>query len=352
MQGKISRLLRHGGHNINSIRLSLQLAEQYDIDKSQLLQDTGLDLDAVEDISQMADHQQELTVLRNLVQLTGDPLIGLKVGDLYQNSAFGLFGYVILHSPTLRAAIANAYKYLDLSYAFFDHECRVENDATCWVAKPALPLEGLQRVLLERELACVQQLFGQALKRIHWIDRIEIAGQDDTYLTAYQVHFNCPVKLSSDGETRLFFDPALLDKTLPFYRADLHHIFVHQCDIALGQLDDLEDDLRHKVRALLVAQPGFMPNLEQVAEQLHVSSRTLRRRLGEKGISFRELLKETRLGLAKEYLLNSDLTIDQLAERLGYSEASNFSNAFKNWCGVGPKTFKQQAQLATSTNRS
>jgi AraC-like DNA-binding protein len=95
-----------------------------------------------------------------------------------------------------------------------------------------------------------------------------------------------------------------------------------------------------EVRKRILAQPGHFPNLEQVADDLALSPRTLRRRIEDEGSRFQEILDEVRLGLAKDYLANSTLSIEQVAELLGFSHTGNFSHAFKRWSGVPPLEFR------------
>jgi AraC-like DNA-binding protein len=82
------------------------------------------------------------------------------------------------------------------------------------------------------------------------------------------------------------------------------------------------------------------PNLERVSEQLHLTSWTLQRRLGDSGLSFSQLVDKVRRELAQQYLSQAHLPISELALLLGYSEASAFSRAFRRWYGVSPKQWR------------
>jgi len=76
-----------------------------------------------------------------------------------------------------------------------------------------------------------------------------------------------------------------------------------------------------------------------------MSVRTLRRRLKEEGSSYRELLDEIRYGLAREYLGQTQLPLEEISGLLGYTEAGNFSHAFKRWSGMSPREWRvQQSQ--------
>ena len=82
--------------------------------------------------------------------------------------------------------------------------------------------------------------------------------------------------------------------------------------------------------------------MEQLAATLHISSRTLRRRLDEEGCHFRLLLDEVRQTLAEELLATGGLTLEEIAERLGYGEVSNFIHAFKRWKGLAPRRYQRE----------
>lgn len=80
-----------------------------------------------------------------------------------------------------------------------------------------------------------------------------------------------------------------------------------------------------------------------MAQRLHVSARTLRRKLREEMTNYRELVDEVRLGLAKRYLRTPELRVSEIAGLLGYDEVANFRRAFKRWTGQSPMTWRSSA---------
>src|SRR5206468_7403809 len=78
------------------------------------------------------------------------------------------------------------------------------------------------------------------------------------------------------------------------------------------------------------------PAIEHVARELHVSKRTLQRRLTEEGITFQQLMEEARRELAQHYLLHSSLELNETAYLLGYEDANSFFRAFHEWEGTTP----------------
>ena len=102
------------------------------------------------------------------------------------------------------------------------------------------------------------------------------------------------------------------------------------------------DDIVSKVNRHLLSCSGDFPKLDAVAKCLCLGARTLRRRLQELGTSYQQILGEVRRELAIEYLRTSSLTVQEIAELLGYSEVTNFRRAFVRWVQVSPYQYRKQ----------
>ena len=101
------------------------------------------------------------------------------------------------------------------------------------------------------------------------------------------------------------------------------------------------------VRHILDVPAGkSIPSLADVANAVCLSTRTLRRRLGEAGVGYREILEDLRLRNAIAYLTTTDLTNEQIASRLGYSESANFRHAFRKWTGASPRRYAPHPRVA------
>ena len=112
-----------------------------------------------------------------------------------------------------------------------------------------------------------------------------------------------------------------------------------QCRLELEQLG-LGSDLVAQVRAALRDPRDGFPDLETVAERLHMSSRTFKRKLQEHGTGFRELVEAARRAEAIRLLNTTGLSVAQIAGRLGYADASSFSRAFHKWTSTTPGAFR------------
>jgi AraC-like DNA-binding protein len=98
-----------------------------------------------------------------------------------------------------------------------------------------------------------------------------------------------------------------------------------------------QESFPERVRATIQRKlAGQRPRMQDIARELHISSRTLQRRLQDAGYSFQQVLEEARHQLARHYLNNSLLELSETAYLLGYEDANSFVRAFRNWEGVPP----------------
>ena len=144
--------------------------------------------------------------------------------------------------------------------------------------------------------------------------------------------------------------PALVNK-LPIVGADryLHQILVQYADETLASRTPERTSLRSKVElAIGPMLPHGKAKASAVAKELGVSHRTLARSLAAEGVTFSEILDQSKADLAKSYLTHGDLSISQIAWLLGYREVSTFTHAFKRWYGITPTELRAGAGMATT----
>ncbi len=116
--------------------------------------------------------------------------------------------------------------------------------------------------------------------------------------------------------------------------------------------DPVRDTLLERVRAQLAPGPDGYADLERVAERLFMSGRTLKRRLHERGTTFRTMLDDARFRQARQLLENPDLDIQQVAIALGYRDPACFTRAFRRWSGRTPSQVRAERKTANRTGSS
>jgi len=129
----------------------------------------------------------------------------------------------------------------------------------------------------------------------------------------------------------------MFDEPLP--QADPHtlELCVAQCELLMQRIEERRG-ITAVVRSKLFRDTAGFPALPAIASELNMHPRTLRRRLAEEGTSFRALLNAARATVAADLLGNVGLTVEEVSKRLGYSDVSTFSHAFKRWHGVPPSS--------------
>ncbi|NBB35153.1 AraC family transcriptional regulator ligand-binding domain-containing protein [Pseudomonas kielensis] len=136
------------------------------------------------------------------------------------------------------------------------------------------------------------------------------------------------------------FETSLLDTTLHAADPALHRLIQQHLDnIAQKAVQQLPELVQQLIRSFM---PDGRATIEQIASHLNISTRTLQRQLEDEGTTFQDLLSSTRQAMASRYLLDSNISISQLADLLGYSDQSAFSRAFQRWHGQSPREWRKQ----------
>lgn len=273
----------------------------------------------------------ELHLISNAVAALGDPpALGLAMGVRYHLTAYGIWGFALMSAPTLRAAFETGLGYLDLTYSYLDMQLARVGDEV-WLSLDASRVPaGLQRFLVERDLAAIvtiqQELFITALLP----RRIELRHAAPEDLAPYRALLGLVPQFGA-RQNRIVFEAAALDQPLPQANPLAAQLAEAQCRQLLTQRR-ARSGLAATVRdALLASVGGRLPDIEMIAARLHLSSRTLRRRLLLEGTSYRALLDELRQTLAEELLGTTGMKVAEVAARLGYSEPASFLHARKRW---------------------
>ena len=121
-------------------------------------------------------------------------------------------------------------------------------------------------------------------------------------------------------------------------------IAINQCEAELSALGERRR-LAMRVRDILTHSEQHYLSIENVADRLHMSDRTLKRQLAAEGTSFSTLVDEVRYRHATSLLSRTDYTLEQIADELGYSDVANFSRAFKRWSGRSPSNWRKDPYL-------
>ncbi|MGS0897152.1 AraC family transcriptional regulator ligand-binding domain-containing protein [Burkholderia stagnalis] len=269
----------------------------------------------------------------------GDPLLGLHVGQRITPAHLGALGYALHACRDAGAALARWQQYEHLIANVARMEVRVEAASVVieWHDAP----EPLGPLVDEVALTAIVQFARNITGTRDALDDVCFVHPPPRDARPYAGYFGCPVRFGQPLN-RLAFPLGLLARPLRQPDDALLRMMERQASALLAELrqaDDLEQTVREAVARLLRQGDA---SIEQIASELHVSSRTLHRRLAELGLDFRSLREDTRRRLALDHLHDPRLTLAEVAWLLGYSEHSAFTRAFRRWTGESPRQWRSR----------
>lgn len=285
--------------------------------------------------------RQLLTVFHNAHRLSKDPGVAIKAGKRIHVTHFGLYGYALLSSPTPREAIDFALKYRPLAVALVGLRFVEDAGAGVWELSDPLSLgthSELFRFVLEFQLGTLLSLHSDILGRP--VDPVEIRTvyPAPPHAAEYEALLRCPVRFAQE-HNEMRFSQDWLQQKLAFANPITAALVRETCDQLLTELK-AASGLAGTVFNILMERPGHFPDVEAVAGQLHMTSRTLRRKLQAQDTSYQAILNDVRKQLAIDYLRKTRMNTEDIAVSLGFSDAANFRNAFKKWTGKTPGEFR------------
>lgn len=333
--------------NAASVRLLVEFGQERGLDATRILARSRLKEADLADPAIELEASQELCVVGNLIRACRQPGLGLEVGMRYNFASYGLLGLGLISCATAGEAMAFALRFIPLTFAF----CRITGqlDGDMYTVKFDAPdvEPAIQRFLIERDVAAASRLMkevmgpefalsrftlGHTVKRgPGWIeDLLRIGG-------GVRPEFGA-------SSNSLSADCKLLGLRLP----QANPVTVAMCERACEELMERRRarlGTGEYLRQYLTAAPlNMTPDLPQAARALGLSDRTLKRRLQDEGISYRMLLAEVRGRQANQLLEDETLSLTEIAERMGFSDLSSFSQAYKRWFGVAPSFGRIGAQ--------
>jgi AraC-like DNA-binding protein len=321
----------------------IEIAKEFSVPACQGLRGTGLDLKMLGDAKTRTTVDQYVTACGNAIRLCPDPHLPFRVGQDLHLSAYGLYGFALMCSPTVRDGFNLAVRYHGLATPIFSIDWRARDDHFIWVFPNEFRVRysgAVKQFLLAQQLA-------QHLTHIQDIARsdrrplwIRIAHAPPPSASVYKEQLGCPIEFSAEA-TEIHYDQSLLDDRPPLTNPVTLAMLRESCEALIGRTGDASSTTG-LVTQLIMERPGQFPTMETTADHLNLTPRTLRRRLADEGTTFSQVFDQVRRDLAEKYLAAGDFTVEDIAELLGFTDASNFRQSFKRWTGLAPSEFRQQ----------
>lgn len=318
------------------------LIESYGVSPIPILERTGITLSMLKDPKAKISFAQELAFVRAMLDLIDDSSIGFHTGKYYKLNSFGHLGLAVASCDSVEDAIQLFIKYIQLSYTHFDVSFFKTEGKAILRFKDQWELKELRRFYIERDFSFMmistrdmfpRTLANQKFKAIHF------DFECPTTVAQYEALFECSVSFSMPFN-EIQFDESYLDRPLPQANPLTRQLLEEQCESQKVEAIGPEGYVQ-KIQEVIRNSEEIIPNLEDIANQFHTTSRTIRRKLKAEGYSFQGLLTEELSRKAIHYLETTNITVEQISLRLGYSESSSFIHAFKRWTGNVPKAYRR-----------
>lgn len=326
------------------VRKLLEMGAEYGVDRVTLLRGTRLAMSQLEDPDAVIPAAQELKVIDNLLRCLGRPPgLGLEVGLRCHFSTFGMWGYGLVSSATLGEAVDRALRYLGLTFAYSVIEKVIQGEEALLIFSPPDISPSLRRFVVEREmgtaLALLQDLGGPDFRLSGFHLQ---GGKGRIYTVPDKFRILCGTRTNAEGNGYFLAFPV---NWLGFTASTANPTTAVMCERVCKHLLEQRRSMHHLselIKEYLTVFPSStLPTLEAVSKLTNTSTRTLKRQLQREGSNFRLLVSDARSGLAAELVLGASQSMSDIAERLGYSSPSCFSQAFKRWHGVSPSAFRK-----------
>ncbi|HVF57519.1 MAG TPA: AraC family transcriptional regulator [Pyrinomonadaceae bacterium] len=304
----------------------------------------GLDPASLEDADRRMPFTQFVAFYNRAAQLTGDPLLGLHVGERISPNMFDVLGYVAMNSPDFGEAMRRLMRYHRIWDDGIGYRMETFGDEVHFSFSyvVACPVEE-RRQDCESTMAIIVR-FARVATGTEWEPRevhFEHAAPVDT--SEHERVFRAPVRFEM-ASNKIIFDRSLLALPLEGADAGLCAVLDRHAEELLAKTES-RGAVSQKVRQLLQeAMHEGDAGLEAVSNRMGLSSRTLQRKLKEEGTSHQDLLDEMRRDLSKRYLREPGMAICEVAYLLGFSEPSAFHRAFRRWTGITPKEYRQNGR--------
>ena len=285
-----------------------------------------------------------LTLLSEGVRQSGDPFLGLHLGESVRPGYYGVLGYLIMSCATLADALHRQARYASLvgnlgQVVLDDEPARMDGEAL--VAHRWQPLLAHQQRQLSEETLAGWVSFGR------WISGLDIAPTEVRFqhsapadTSEHARIFRCPV-LFDQPDNALVFPRRLLAAPLSQADAQVRGMLDAYADRLLAELNQGHGVLDRARLELARQLPEQGADLEAIAAALALTPRTLQRRLRESGLSFSQLVDETRQQLVLHYLRDPALELAEIAFLVGFSEAGSLARAFRRWTGTSPGEYRR-----------
>jgi len=315
----------------------------------ELLKDWGIPVGKISR-SLLSDMEGDpLERLRHLarfaVEQTGEERFGLYVGKRASNLSYGVFGHAMANCSSLYTSQRFMKRHLWLLQPVPKNAATLKlTDASLQLTYrsppkwPELP-DFFLDLFFSANLARSRELTADPISDAFLERKMKSPKDADKYsdVLGIEVRFKA-------GKNRISYPAELATRPLAADHLIRSKDYIRVCEGLLYRMEKSEG-LTHQVRQLLLANPYDAQNMQVISRQLNLEIRTLRRHLKKEETSFRQIHQEVRCHLACSYLIDTDLSVADIANLVGFHDVPTFNRAFIAWIGETPPSYRRNNEL-------
>ncbi len=324
----------------NMLAFRIAIASQEGADIPTILNSSGAPVGLMDGQPPYVDLQTERRIWRAIVEATGRQDIGLVCGERFPTQANGMLGYVMANAPTIYTAIEKCCSYQRVVGDSMGMVCDRSPDTTrIWIEQWS-PWDDTLRFTVDLFMAAITSWASANAPAPVRPLRVGFHYERPADVSPYEALFSpAPIIFGADASYQIY-DTNVLDQPVIGASHDVFKVFEEKVQRTLGNLESGDTWAFRTRQRILTALKGDAPNVDSVASELAVSVRKLQQQLAVENTSYSMLLSEARRDLAEEFLKAGEVSNDEIAYLLGYSEMSVFSRSFKKWTGQTPSDYR------------
>ncbi|WLD57489.1 AraC family transcriptional regulator [Salinispirillum sp. LH 10-3-1] len=309
----------------------------YTVDVSAILETAGITEQMLDEPLVQLPWRRLRTVLSDGRRLTQDPHLGLLIGERLLVNMHGVLGYAAMNSSSIRQVIELLETFFPLRINLVTAHHHTQGDQFFLEIRESIDLDDVRDLVYEIIILALKNVLNYITKGTAQIALVAFPFPAGPQAALARELFKCEVSYDQQW-AGMVFPLAVVDAPLSMADPDA---FKHATLICQRELEKitLDDSVAQRLRRLMLEKRSGFPSLETAARLMHLTPRTLHRRLTEEGTSYRAVLEDVRHDLAVEYLRSEQISIEEIAFALGYHDVANFRRAFKRWEGVPPSAF-------------
>lgn len=324
------------------VRVLEEVIRHYQIDPRPLLESYGINDELLARPKGRISIPKFMRLGHQAIEITGDPALGLLMGERTHIGHAGMPGFAAMTAPTLGRALATLIHFERLGSQNQRGYSRIYREGHLGVTQfySISPYNEYNffvvDLMLSSWLYMAQWLTGQT----RLVREVHIEYPCPSYHHRFKEVFQCPV-LFEQQRNALFWSQEALQLPSLYASPAAHAEAIAACNSELSAMLVTQGMKERVVTLLGPLLQGRTPSLQEVAAQLGMPPWTLRRRLEREGVRFQDLLEQTRHSLAESYVRNTELNFTEIAFRLGFSSPAAFHRAFRRWTGHSPGDYRQ-----------